>query len=74
MRKSIIVVENREPYYFITICKCKQDPLYLFSYQTLASILTMNERSSYYKVYDGNTHTPLVVNTWRRPAPPAIMF
>ncbi len=37
---AIIVIENGEPYYFITICKCKQDLLSLFSYQTLASILT----------------------------------
>ncbi len=34
---TIIEVENREPYYFITICKCKEVPLYLFSYQMLAS-------------------------------------
>ncbi len=51
----IIVVENeelknQEPYYFITICKCKQGLLSLFSYYMLASIVTMNERSSYYKV------------------------
>ncbi len=43
---TIIVVENREPYYFVTICKCKQS-LFLFSYQILALILTMDERSSY---------------------------
>ncbi len=48
---TIIMVENREPYYFITICKCKQGTLSLFSYQMLASILTMDEQSSYYKVY-----------------------
>ncbi len=48
---TIIVIENREPYYSITICKCKQGPLSLFSYQMLASILTIDERSSYYKVY-----------------------
>ncbi len=47
---TIIVVENREPYYFITICKCKQGPLSLFSYQMLASIPSTDERSSYYKV------------------------
>ncbi len=46
------VLENREPYYFITICRCKQGPLSLFSYQMLASILTIDKRSSYYKVYD----------------------
>ncbi len=33
----IIVVENREPYYFIIICKCKEVPLSVFSYQMLAS-------------------------------------
>ncbi len=49
---TIILVENREPYYFITICKCKEDPLSLFSYQMQASILTMDEQSSNYTVYD----------------------
>ncbi len=35
---TIIVVENREPYYFfIIICKCKEVPLSLFSYRMLAS-------------------------------------
>ncbi len=48
---TIIVVENREPYYFITICRCKQGRVSLFSYQMLASILTVDEQSSYYKVY-----------------------
>ncbi len=48
---EIIVVENREPYYFIIICKCKEVPLSLFSYQMLASTMTMDERSTYYKVY-----------------------
>ncbi len=48
---TITVVENRKPYYFITICKCKQGRLSLFSYQMLASVLTMDEWSSYYKVY-----------------------
>ncbi len=52
MKISITVVKNREPYYFITICKCKQGPLSLFSYHLLASILTVDERSSYYKVYN----------------------
>ncbi len=47
--------ENREPYYFIIICKCKQVPLRLFSYQMLASTLTMNEQSIYYKVYDSQS-------------------
>ncbi len=54
---TIIVVENNEPYYFIIIYKCKQGPLSLFSYQMLASILTMDERSSYYKVYDNGTQS-----------------
>ncbi len=47
----IIVVENGEPYYFIIICKCKEVPLSLFSYQMLASTLTTDERSIYYNVY-----------------------
>ncbi len=35
---TIIVVENREPYYFIIIIyKCKEVRLSLFSYQMLAS-------------------------------------
>ncbi len=46
-----IVLENREPYYFIIISKCKEVPLSLFSYQMLASTLTTDERSIYYKVY-----------------------
>ncbi len=49
---TIIVVENREPYYFIIIiCKCKEVLLSLFSYQMLASTLTTNKQSIYYKVY-----------------------
>ncbi len=48
---TIIVVENREPCYFIIICKCKV-PLSLFSYQMLALTLTTDERYIYYKVYD----------------------
>ncbi len=48
---TIIVAENVEPYYFITTYKCKQGPLSLLSYQMLASILTMDEQSSYSKVY-----------------------
>ncbi len=52
---TIIVVENREPYYFIAICKRKYGPLSLLSYQMLASILIMDEQSSYYKVYARNT-------------------
>ncbi len=34
---TITVVKNREPHYFIIICKCKDVPLSLFSYQMLAS-------------------------------------
>ncbi len=34
---TIIVVENREPYYFIIICKCKEVSLSLSSYQMMAS-------------------------------------
>ncbi len=34
---TMIVVQNREYYYFIIICKCKEGPLSLFSYQMLAS-------------------------------------
>ncbi len=48
---TIIVVENVEPYYFIIVCKCKEVPLSLFPYQMLASTLTTDERSIYYKVY-----------------------
>ncbi len=48
---TIIVVENREPYYFIIIYTCKEVYLSLFSYQMLASTFDSNERSSYYKVY-----------------------
>ncbi len=48
---TIIAVENREPYYFTIIYKCKEVPLYLFSYQMLASTFDSDERSSYYKVY-----------------------
>ncbi len=47
----IIVVENREPYYFIIIYKCKAVPFSLFSYQMLASTFDSDERSGYYKVY-----------------------
>ncbi len=48
---TIIVVENREPYYFIIIYKCKEFPLSLFSYQMLASTFDSDKQSSYYKVY-----------------------
>ncbi len=49
---TIIVVENREPYYFTIIYKYKDIPLSLFSYQMLASTFDSDEQSSYYKVYD----------------------
>ncbi len=48
---TIIVVENREPYYFILIYKSKEVPLFLFSYQMLASTSDSDEQPSYYKVY-----------------------
>ncbi len=44
---TIIAVENREPYYFIIICKCKEVQLFLFSYQMLASTLNTDEGSIY---------------------------
>ncbi len=53
---TIIVGENREPYYFIIICKCKRVPLSLFSYQMLASAFDYDERSVYYKVYVRDTY------------------
>ncbi len=54
-----MVVENREPYYFIIIYKCKDVPLSLFSYQMLASTFDFDERSSYYKAYDPSSHHPI---------------
>ncbi len=51
---TIIVVESREPYYFLIIYKYTEIPLSLFSYQMLASIFDSDERSSYYKVYGDN--------------------
>ncbi len=41
---TIIVVENREPYYFIIIYKCKKVPLSLFSHQILASTFDSDEQ------------------------------
>ncbi len=41
----IIVVKNREHYYFIITYKCKEVLLSLFSYQMLASIFDSDERS-----------------------------
>ncbi len=49
---TIIVVNNREPYYFI-FYKCKEVSLSLLSYQMLASTFHSNEWSTYYKVYVG---------------------
>ncbi len=43
---TVIVVENREPYYFIIICKCKKVPPSLFSYHMLASTSDYDERYS----------------------------
>ncbi len=40
---TIIVVENREHYYFIIICKCKEALLSLFSYHMLASTFGCDE-------------------------------
>ncbi len=57
---TIIVVENREPYYFIIICKFKEVRLSLFSYQMLASTFDYRWASSYYKVC-GET-----VKVWKR--------
>ncbi len=53
---TIIVVENKEPYYFL-ISKYKQVPSCLFFYQMLASNLTIDEWPVYYKVY-GATFPP----------------
>ncbi len=52
------MVENREPYYLIIIYKCKETPLFLFSYQMLASTFDSDERSSYCKVYDKLSNSP----------------
>ncbi len=48
---TMIVIENREPHYFIIIFKYEGVLLFLFSYQMLASIFDSRKRSSYYKVY-----------------------
>ncbi len=66
---TIIVVENREPYYFIIICKCKEAPSSLFSYQMLVSTLTTDERPIYYKVYGSH---PLVMDK-NKPSIPNII-
>ncbi len=47
---TITVVENRESY-FIIIYKYKEVPLYLFSYQMLASTFDSNEWCSSCRVY-----------------------
>ncbi len=52
---TIIVVENRELYYFIIIYKCKKVPLSLLFFQMLASSFDSDERSSHYKVYVSHT-------------------
>ncbi len=49
---TIIVVENREPCYFIIIYKCKEVLLSLFFYQMLGSTFDSDKRSSYYEVYE----------------------
>ncbi len=48
---AIIVVENREPYYFIINYKCGKGPLSLFFNQMLPSTLTRDEQYIYYNVY-----------------------
>ncbi len=54
-RITIIVVENREAYYFIIICKCKEVLLSLFFLiRCWLQLLTTNEQSSYYEVYAEN--------------------
>ncbi len=58
---TIIVVENREPYYFIIIYACKEVPLSLFSYHMLASTFDSDERSSHYKVYAVNADCDLLL-------------
>ncbi len=54
---------SREPYYFIPICKCKYGPLSLFSYPILASILAIDEQSSYYKVYACESFSDLLLTS-----------
>ncbi len=62
---TIIVVENREPDYFIYICKCKEVPLSIF-YQMLASTMTTDERSIYYKVYGLDSAYPEILRIFLR--------
>ncbi len=63
---TIIVAENRELYYciIIIISKCKDVPLSLFSYQMLASTLTMDEWSIYSKVFDRSRASKLIFFQW----------
>ncbi len=47
-----MVVENREPYYFIIICKYVKKSHYpYFLISCCLQLLTTNERSNYYKLY-----------------------
>ncbi len=48
---TIIVIENREPYHFTIICKCKEVPCPYFLIRCWLQLLTTDERSSYYKIY-----------------------
>ncbi len=52
---TIIIVENREHYYFIIICKCKEVCYPYFLIRCWLQLLTTDEQSSYYKVYAKNT-------------------
>ncbi len=56
---TIIVVGNREPYYFIIIyVNVKKSHYPYFLIRCWLQLLTTNERSSYYKVYGGRTCLP----------------
>ncbi len=50
-----IVVENREPYRFIILFKCKRVPFPCFLIRRWLQLLTTDERSTYYKVYEYRT-------------------
>ncbi len=53
MQKSqYLKLITRNSHYFTIIRECKEVLLCLFSYQILASTVTMDEWSIYYKVYD----------------------
>ncbi len=58
---TIMEVENREPYYFIIIYRCKEVPSSLFSYHMLASTFDSDDRSSYYTVHVITPLTALMV-------------